>query len=199
MAAEPRTPVSPFNPANAVTASRFLTLPPFLWAVDRGYPQWATLFHAFGAEVTVVEFLPMLLPREDEDMGRALERSFKKRGIDVLTNSTVSKVEEPARKGGALRVTNTDKDGNNARQVEAENVLIGVSRSPNTAGLELQKTGARTGQRGYVEVDDQMRTSVASVFAIGDVTGKVPLAHVASHQGLVAAGQVDLAADHRVG
>ncbi|MBI2756294.1 MAG: dihydrolipoyl dehydrogenase [Chloroflexi bacterium] len=151
--------------------------------------EWATMFHAFGAEVTVVEFLPMLLPREDEDMGRTLERSFKKRGMTVLTGSTVSKIDEPAKKGGPLRVTIADADGKNARQVEAENVLIGVSRSPNTAGLDLEKTGVRTNQRGYVEVDDQMRTSVPTLFAIGDVTGKMPLAHVASHQGLVAAGQ----------
>ena len=146
--------------------------------------EWATMFSAFGSEVTLVELLPNLLPVEDEDMGRALSRSFQKRGIKVLTNSTVGKIEE----GKPLRVTITDKDGKNAQTVDADNVLIGVSRRPNTIDLNLDKTGVQTDKRGYITVDDRLRTNVNNVFAIGDVVGKVLLAHVATHQGLVAAG-----------
>src|ERR1700730_5357873 len=88
--------------------------------------EWATMFSAFGSEVTLVELLPSLLPLEDEDMGRALGRSFQKRGIKVLTSSTVAKIEESGKKSGsALKVTVTDKDGKNEQSVEADNVLIG--------------------------------------------------------------------------
>jgi dihydrolipoyl dehydrogenase len=149
--------------------------------------EWATLFSAFGSEVTLVELLPGLLPNEDEDMGRTLARSFQKRGIKVLTGSTVAKIE-PANK--ALKVSITDKDGNKPQTVEADNVLIGVSRKPNTLDLNLDKTGVQTDRRGYIQVDDQLRTNVPNVYAVGDVVGKVLLAHVATHQGMVAAGVI---------
>jgi dihydrolipoamide dehydrogenase len=150
--------------------------------------EWATMFSAFGSQVTLVELLPGLLPNEDEDMGRQLARSFQKRGIKVLTSSTVKKIE-PAGKN-RLKVTITDKDGNKPETVDADNVLIGVSRQPNTLDLNLDKTGVQTDRRGYIQVDERMRTNVPNVFAIGDVVGKVLLAHVATHQGLVAAGVV---------
>ena len=153
--------------------------------------EWATLFSAFGSEVTLVELLPNLLPIEDEDMGRTLSRSFQKRGIKVLTNSTVAKIEEGSEKRArTLRVSITDKDGKNEQTVEADNVLIGVSRRPNTIDLNLEKTGVQTDKRGYITVDDRMRTNVNNVFAIGDVVGKIQLAHVATHQGLVTAGVI---------
>jgi dihydrolipoamide dehydrogenase len=153
--------------------------------------EWATLFSAFGSEVTLVELLPSLLPVEDEDMGRTLARSFHKRGIKVLTGSTVSKIDEGGtRKSPVLRVTITDKDGKNEQTVDADNVLIGVSRRPNTIDLNLEATGVQTDKRGFINVDDQMRTNVPNVFSIGDVVGKILLAHVATHQGLVAAGVI---------
>src|SRR5579859_6344288 len=111
--------------------------------------EWATMFSAFGSEVTLVELLPNLLPLEDEDMGRTLNRSFSKRGIKVLTSSTVAKIEAGGnKKSGALRVTITDKDGQSEQTVEADNVLIGVSRRPNTLDLNLEATGVQTDQRG---------------------------------------------------
>jgi dihydrolipoamide dehydrogenase len=153
--------------------------------------EWATIFSAFGSEVTLVELLPNLLPLEDEDMGRTLSRSFSKRGIKVLTSSTVTRIDQSGgKKAPSLKVTITDKDGKNEQSVEAETVLIGVSRRPNTLDLNLEKTGVETDKRGYISVDDQMHTNVKSVFAIGDVVGKILLAHVASHQGLVAAGVI---------
>lgn len=160
--------------------------------------EWATMFHAFGAEVTLVELLPNLLPLEDEDMGRTLARSFSRRGIKVLTDSTVAKIEAGRKGSGALRVTITDKDGQNSQTTDADNVLIGVSRRPNTAGLELGRTGVRLDPRGYIQVDEQMRTGVPNLFAIGDVVGKLLLAHVASHQGIVAASVVAGHADERM-
>ena len=151
--------------------------------------EWATMFSAFGTEVTMVELLPTLLPAEDEDMGKALARSFTRRGIKVQTRRTVSEIA-PADEGegGPLRVTITDPDGQHPEQVEADVVLVGVGRRPNTAGLELERAGVATDQRGWVPVDERLRTNVPGVSAVGDVTGKVLLAHVASHQGQVAAG-----------
>jgi len=150
--------------------------------------EWATMFAAFGSEVTLVELLPNLLPLEDEDMGKALARSFQKRGIKVLTSSTVAKIEQGPK--NRLKVALTDKDGNNPQTVEADNVLIGVSRRPNTIDLNLDKAGVEVDKRGYITVDDQLHTNVPNVFAIGDVVGKIQLAHVATHQGLVAAGAI---------
>lgn len=153
--------------------------------------EWATMFHAFGAEVALVELMPTLLPLEDEDMGRTLQRSFTRRGIKVLTGSTIQKIEAAGgKKSSDLRVTITDKDGGQAQTMDADNVLIGVSRRPNVRDLDLEKTGVTTDPRGYVTVNNSMRTNVEHVYAIGDVTGRVLLAHVASHQGLVAAGTI---------
>jgi dihydrolipoamide dehydrogenase len=103
----------------------------------------------------------------------------------------VAKIEEGSEKRAkTLRVTITDKDGKNEQTVEADNVLIGVSRRPNTLDLNLEKTGVQTDKRGYITVDDRMRTNVNNVFAIGDVVGKIQLAHVATHQGLVTAAVI---------
>ena len=149
--------------------------------------EWATMFSAFGSEVTMVELLPTLLPAEDEDMGKALARSFTRRGIKVQTSRTVSEITQVA---GGLQVTITGPDGQRPEQVETDVVLVGVGRRPNTAGLELERAGVATDQRGWVLVDDRLRTNLPGVYAIGDVTGTVLLAHVASHQGLVAAGVI---------
>jgi dihydrolipoamide dehydrogenase len=157
--------------------------------------EWATMFHAFGTDVTMVELLPTLIPAEDEDMGKALARSFTRRGIKVQTGRTVSEITQVAGAKGrkqapALQVTIADPDGQHPEQVETDVVLVGVGRRPNTEGLDLERTGVATDQRGWVQVDEQLRTSVPGVHAIGDLTGTVLLAHVASHQGLVAAGVI---------
>jgi dihydrolipoamide dehydrogenase len=155
--------------------------------------EWATMFSAFGADVTMVELLPTLIPAEDEDMGKALARSFTRRGIKVQTGRTVSEIAPAGEARGhpaPLRVTVADPDGRHPTQVETDVVLVGVGRRPNTAGLELEQAGLATDRRGWVRVDERLRTSVPGVHAVGDVTGTVLLAHVASHQGLIAAGVI---------
>ncbi|HEX3214541.1 MAG TPA: FAD-dependent oxidoreductase, partial [Actinomycetota bacterium] len=150
--------------------------------------EWATMFQAFGSEVTMVELLPRMLPAEDEDIGKALARSFARRGIKVETGRTVTGIAPAGDQAPPLLVTVADPDGGNPREVEADLVLVGVGRRPNTAGLDLERAGVATDSRGWVEVDDRLRTSVPGVHAVGDLTGRLLLAHVASHQGLVAAG-----------
>ncbi|MFE3442584.1 dihydrolipoyl dehydrogenase [Nocardia sp. NPDC059180] len=144
--------------------------------------EWASLFATFGAEVTVVEMQDRLVPLEDKEIGEALGRSFRKRGITVLTGATVTAITEGD--GDALRVS---VGGPAAHEFDADAVLVGVGRRPNTAQLGLEVPGIKTDARGFIEVDDRLRTSVEHVYAIGDVTGRALLAHVASHQGIAAA------------
>lgn len=143
--------------------------------------EWASLFAALGSEVSIIEMMPSLVPAEDAEVGKALGRSFGKRGIKVLTESTVSRIDQA---DSALRVT---VDGAKAQELDVDVVLVGVGRKPNTASLDLAATGVATDERGFIGVDDQLRTNVEHVHAIGDVTGRALLAHVASHQGIVAA------------
>jgi dihydrolipoamide dehydrogenase len=150
--------------------------------------EWASMFNAFGSDVTIVELLPSLIPIEDEDMGKMLARSFGKAGIKVKVGKTVAEIQH--QDDGSMRVRITDPDGGNEEFADADTVLIGVGRKPNTAGLDIEKSGVELDRRGFVTVDDQMRTSVPHVYAIGDVTGKVLLAHVASHQGIVASSVI---------
>jgi dihydrolipoamide dehydrogenase len=155
--------------------------------------EWATMFHAFGSQVTLVELLPTVIPAEDEDIGRTLARSFKRRGIKVETGRTVTEITQTGkgrRKAATLQVTVADPGGERPEQVEADVVLVGVGRRPNTEALGLERAGVATDGRGWVQVDDQLRTNMPGVYAIGDVTGRVLLAHAASHQGLVAAGVI---------
>ncbi len=142
--------------------------------------EWASLFATFGSQVTVVEMQDRLVPLEDKEIGDALGRSFRKRGITVLTGATVTAITE----GDVLRVS---VGGPAAADVDADVVLVGVGRSPNTAELGLDVVGIATDARGFIEVDDRLRTGVEHVYAIGDVTGRALLAHVASHQGITAA------------
>ncbi|MFJ2061383.1 dihydrolipoyl dehydrogenase [Streptomyces sp. NPDC087908] len=148
--------------------------------------EWAGLLHSFGAEVTIVEIMPTLVPAEDVEIARMLTRSFAKRGIRVLNSHTVTGIRQDS--GGLLvGVEKTDKESD---EVSADIVLFGIGRRPNTADLGLDRAGVQTDSRGYIPVDDTLRTNVGHIRAIGDVTGRRQLAHVASHQGLVAASSI---------
>lgn len=142
--------------------------------------EWASLFAAFGSQVTVVEMQDRLVPLEDKEIGEALGRSFRARGITVLTGATVTAITE----GEVLRVS---VGGPSAHELDADVVLVGVGRRPNTSELGLEVAGIGTDARGFIEVDERLRTGVEHVYAIGDVTGRALLAHVASHQGITAA------------
>lgn len=136
-------------------------------------------WHAFGAQVTIVEMMDQLLPRVDTEVARALERSLSKRGIRVLTGATANSFD-PA--SGRLSVSIGGKD----ESVEAETLLVAVGRKPNTDGLGLESVGVAL-DRGFVKVDAEYRTDCPSIFAVGDVIGGMMLAHEAMAEGVAAA------------
>ena len=146
--------------------------------------EFAYLYRSYGAEVTLVELLHQLLPNEDEDVSRQLERSFTAQGISILTGAAVESVAL-----AADAITVTAKLGDETREVRAEKVLIGVGFGANADALGLTEAGVEL-DRGWVKVDSYCQTNVAGVWAVGDVTGKLLLAHVASHQGVTAAEKI---------
>jgi dihydrolipoamide dehydrogenase len=142
--------------------------------------EFGYLYRTYGADVTIVEMLDRVLPNEDADVSRAVERAFKEQGIAVRTGAKVESITT-----GAGGVTVAVSSGGKREDLVAERCLIGVGFGPNTAGLGVEEAGIAT-ERGWLKVDDHARTNVPNVYAIGDVTGLLLLAHVASHQGVTA-------------
>ena len=147
--------------------------------------EFATIWNGYGTDVTIVEMLPRLVPLEDEELGIELEKAFKKAGIKSLTGHRVEKVETSE---AGVKVT-VSQDGTE-KILEAEQALIAIGFKPNSAELGLEALGVSLDKRGFIEIDDRMATNVAGIWAIGDVTGKLLLAHVASAQGIICAENI---------
>jgi len=143
--------------------------------------EFASIYRSFGAEVTLVELLPRLIPLEDAELGAELEKAFRKRKIDCHTGT---EMKEVARSEGKVTLTAV-KDGK-PLQLEAEMLLVAVGRKPRTEDIGLEGTGVKIDKRGFIEVDAMMRTGEPGVYAIGDLLPTHALAHVASHEGIVA-------------
>ncbi len=141
--------------------------------------EFAYFYHTIGTRVTLVEFMPNVVPVEDEEVSKQLERSFKKSGMKVMTSSTVESVDTS---GDLCKVTVKTKKGEEI--IEAEIVLSAVGISTNLEGLGLEETGVAI-DKGKVVVDDFYKTSVDGVYAIGDIVHGPALAHVASHEGIL--------------
>ncbi len=141
--------------------------------------EFAYFYNAMGTKVTLVEFMPNIVPVEDEEVSKQLERSFKKAGMKVMTASTVDSVDTS---GDVCKVTIKTKKGEEI--VEADIVLSAVGISTNLENLGLEETGVAT-EKGKVVVDDYYRTNVEGVYAIGDIVHGPALAHVASHEGII--------------
>ena len=144
--------------------------------------EFADIYHSYGAEVMIVEMLPRLVPLEDEEISQQLERVFRRRGIEYKTGAMVNSVVVS---DGVATVAVTDSEGSET-EIECDKVLVAIGVQGNSDGAGLETAGVRV-ERGFIPVDDEMRTNVPGVYAIGDVTGKLPLAHVASAQGVTAA------------
>jgi dihydrolipoamide dehydrogenase len=142
--------------------------------------EFAHVWSTYGAQVTVVEMLDRALPLEDAEVSQEVERAFKRRKVQVLTATRVQGIETTA---DGVKVTVSGPEGEQI--LEAERALIAIGVRPNSEGVGLEEIGVQV-ERGTVVIDDSMRTNIPSVYAIGDVTGKLALAHVASAQGIVA-------------
>jgi dihydrolipoamide dehydrogenase len=148
--------------------------------------EFASMFRTFGAEVTMLEFLPRMMPLEDEEVSKELTRLYKKRGIDVNTGAKVETVEETE---NGVKVTYTDANGK-PQVKEAEKVLVAVGRAPRTTDVGLEKTKIEL-ERGFVKVNEAQETAEPGVFAIGDMVAGLPqLAHVAMMSGMVAVAKI---------
>ncbi|HEV8376314.1 MAG TPA: dihydrolipoyl dehydrogenase [Candidatus Polarisedimenticolia bacterium] len=145
--------------------------------------EFASIFSSFGTQVTVVELLPRAVPGEDEEISKELERCFKKRGITVRTGVKVQKAS-PSAKG--VEVILTSGEGGKPETLSAEFLLLGVGRRPKSDGLGLEKTKVIV-EKGFVRTDAVYRTAEPGLWAIGDLVGRAPLAHVASHEAVAAA------------
>ena len=142
--------------------------------------EFAYLWAKYGSDVTLVELLPRLAPSEDEDVSSQLERSFRRQGITSMTGSSVDGV---AVTGDTATVTVTNEGGTS--QVECDTILVAVGAQGNIDGIGLDAVGVET-EGGYIRIGEMMETNVENIYAIGDVTGKMLLAHVASAQGVTA-------------
>jgi dihydrolipoamide dehydrogenase len=143
------------------------------------------MYSKLGSQVTVLEATPGALPGQDRDCVKVIERALKKRKIKLMTETFAQGYE---RQGEKLVVRVKTKKGEET--VECDQILSTVGRRPYSAGLGLESVGLSTNQRGFLEVDDQLRTSVAGVWAVGDIAGQPMLAHKGSKEGLVAAAAI---------
>ena len=142
--------------------------------------EFADVFASYGSKVTIVEALDRVLPLEDAEVSKFMERAYAKRGMEIHTSSRFVRAEV-GRNG--VKVTFKDKKGE-ARTLDVEYVLSAVGRVPNSRDIGLEGAGVKVDERGFVVVDAAMRTNVPGIYALGDVTGRQLLAHKASHEGI---------------
>jgi len=148
--------------------------------------EFASIFRSYGSEITIVEFLPRIMPPEDEDISKELTRLFKKRGIDINTSCKVEKIEKT---DAGVKVAWTTADGKTVEK-EAEKVLVAVGRAPRTDGVGIEKTKIEI-DRGFVKVSETQETAEPGIYAIGDIVAGLPqLAHVGSMSGIVAVTKI---------
>jgi dihydrolipoamide dehydrogenase len=144
--------------------------------------EFADVFNAFGSEVTLIDVMPNVLPLEDVDCSKEVERSFKKRGIAVLTGAKISNAK--AAKGS---VSMTVESGGEKKDLTAEVVLIAAGRAPNVENIGLKEAGVQLTDRGFIKINERMETTAKGVYAIGDVAGPPMLAHKGEREGVVLA------------
>lgn len=146
--------------------------------------EFAYVMKSFGVDVTIVEFLDRMVPTEDAEVSKELLKHYKKLGINILTSTAVKKVEDT---GSGVRVTIAPAGGGDEQVLEAGKFLAAFGFAPRTTGYGLEATGVALTDRGAVAIDEYCRTNVPGVYAIGDCTGKMMLAHTAEAQGVVTA------------
>ena len=146
--------------------------------------EFAYVLAAYGVQVTIVEFLDRIVPNEDKEICAELAKVYKKLGITMLTSTKVDAIDDS---GDKVKVTISPAAGGEATVLETDRVLQAVGFAPRTEGYGLERTGVELTDRGAIAIDDFMRTNVEGIYAIGDCTAKLMLAHTAEAQGVVAA------------
>jgi dihydrolipoamide dehydrogenase len=146
--------------------------------------EFAYVLKNFGVDVTIVEFLDRMVPTEDAEVSKELLKHYKKLGITVLLSTKVESIDDSGEK---VKVTVSPAAGGESTVVETDKVLQAIGFAPRVEGYGLEAAGVKLTDRGAVEIDDHCRTNVEGVYAIGDCTGKLMLAHTAEAQGVVAA------------
>jgi dihydrolipoamide dehydrogenase len=144
--------------------------------------EFADVFNAFGSQVTLLDVAPTILPLEDADSSKEVERSFKKRGITIATGAKISNVK--AAKAG---VTMTVDAGGEKKELQADIVLVAAGRAPNVEDIGLKEAGVQLTDRGFIKITDKLETTAKGIYAIGDVAGPPMLAHKGEHEGVVLA------------
>ena len=147
--------------------------------------EFATVWSSYGVDVTLVEMLPRIVPLEDEEISKELDKEFKKRGIKVLAGHKVESVEA-TKTGVKVKVSVEGKE----TTLEADQALVAIGFRPNSNGLGLEEVGVKISERGFVEINEKMQTNISNIWAIGDVTGKLMLAHVGSAMGIICAENI---------
>jgi dihydrolipoamide dehydrogenase len=146
--------------------------------------EFASMYHDLGTKVTLLEYFPQIVPLEDREVSQALERSFTRRGITVMTNARFDSTKVEITKDGVCLVVGPE--GKEPQELRAEQLLVAAGRATNVEDIGLETTKAEV-DKGIVKVDGRMRTKEPHVYAIGDIVGGLMLAHTAAHEGIVAA------------
>lgn len=180
-------PSLPFDGAHILSSSDALDLrqiPKSLLIVGAGVIgcEFACIFRELGAEVTIVEMLPGALATEDREISELFEKELRKKKIKLITNVRVEKTG--IREDGVFALLSDGKE------VIAEKILVSIGRALNTTGIGIDEAGIRTGLKGEIIVNKKMQTNIAGIYAVGDVTGGMLLAHKASAEGIIAAGNI---------
>lgn len=144
--------------------------------------EFACIFHELGTQVTIMDVMPTILPMQDQDVVRQMQSLLKRRGIEIKTKATVREVRK--REGEVVAVLESGEE------LVAEHILISIGRFLNSRGIGLEETGIELGPRGEIPVNEKLQTNIPNIYAIGDITNKIQLAHVASVQGLVAVDNI---------
>ena len=179
-----RLPGFPFDGERVLTsddAVQMKRVPASLLIIGAGVIgcEFAFIYRTLGSAVTMVEMMPHALSTEDEEISELMERELKKAKIKLMTDIMVEKVERATDGMMLARLSN-------GQEIKADTILVSIGRSMNSENIGLEAAGVQRGKRGEITVNEKMETNVPGVYAVGDVTGTVMLAHVASHQGLVA-------------
>ena len=148
--------------------------------------EFAYVFNSYGVDVTIVEFLDRVTPLEDEEISAELNRQFRRSGIKIMTGTRVDKIEDTGEK---VRVTVTEPEGKQ-QTLEADKVLQAIGFKPRVEGYGLEKADVRLTDRGAIDINSKMQTNIPHIYAIGDVTAKLMLAHVAEAMGVIAAENI---------